>query len=156
MILSIIILFISLLLDGIITNVIKDFLSFFTISSLLIISLLNISNKKIFILSFIMGVIYDLTYMPSIFLSGFIFLFIIFLFRYFLNNKYNFIKVSIVYMLSIILNYSILILFTYFYTSYNFSYVISNLLSSFIIDYIYFIFLYLVLVDSNSYKKTSY
>lgn len=156
MILSIIILFISLLLDGIITNVVKDFFSFFTISSLLIISLLNIDSKRVFILSFITGVIYDLTYMPSIFLSGFIFLFIIFLFRYFLNNKCNFIKVSIVYILSIILNYSILILFTYFYISYNFSYVISNLLNSFIINYIYFIFLYLMLVDSNSYKKSSY
>ena len=95
--LSIILIFISIILEGIIPNIFRDIVPLFIISIIIISSTFKIESKNYYISIFILGVIYDMFYTSTIFLNGFIFLFIAYISKSLVNSQTNFIKAIFYY-----------------------------------------------------------
>ena len=74
MILAIFLLFISVFLESIIPNLIREFIPFFMIAAIIIISSFKIGDKKVYTTIFIFGVCYDLLYTNLIIFHGFLFI----------------------------------------------------------------------------------
>ncbi len=161
MITTIILFIISVLLEVVVPNVLRNITPFFVICVIAVASA-NVNNKNAFYLSsFIFGVIYDLTYTNTVFLHGFIYLFLSWLSLTFLAKKGNFIKTFLCYFILIITYLLIVILFTVFYNSYNMYDVVHILYDGLIINVIYFLIVYLTYnvtnyVFKNRFKKSSY
>lgn len=161
MITTIISFIISVLLEGILPNVLKNVNLFFIIC---IIVLGNINKKDdnfFYLICFIFGVIYDLMYTNAVFLHGFIYLFLAWLSNKILGKKKNFINMFFCYFILIITYVITLILFTLPYKSYNISKIIDLLCDGLIINVFYFIFIYLTYIVincifKNRLKKRSY
>ena len=74
MILSSLLLILSYFLESIVTNIFKNFIPFFTIATIIIVSRINLKEDKKYIFIFIFGIIYDLLYTNLLFIHGFIFM----------------------------------------------------------------------------------
>lgn len=161
MITTIISFIISVLLEGILPNVLKNVNLFFIIC---IIVMGNINKKDenfFYLICFIFGVIYDLMYTNAVFLHGFIYLFLAWLSNKILGKKKNFINMFFCYFILIIIYVISLVLFTLPYKSYNISKIIHLLCDGLIINVLYFIFVYLTYIVincifKNRLKKRSY
>lgn len=117
--LPIIIMTISLLLDGLLTNylpfLVND-LSFFTplftlISIFIIYPLYRKKEKKYFISIFILGILYDLLYTNLLFFNAVLFVFIGFIIRLIIKNfELSYMKI-ILYIVIVVVSYETLTLF---------------------------------------------
>ena len=77
---AIIILFlISLFLSSIMPNILREFIPFFMIAVIVIVSSFKVEEKNIYITCFLFGVIYDLMYTNLVIFHGFLYVFILFL-----------------------------------------------------------------------------
>ncbi len=160
MIVTIILLLISVLLEGIIPNLLRCITPFFVICIILIGGINSKNDNYFYITCFIFGIIYDLLYTNTIFLHGFIYLFLAWLSNL-IPKKSNFIK-TFFYYLSFILIYAlILFLFTFLYKSYSIINFIHILYDGLFINIIFFLISYLIYfvincIFKNRFKKRSY
>lgn len=114
--LSIIIMIISLLFDGLLTNylpyLVND-LSYFTplltlISIFIIYPLYRKQEKKYFISIFVLGLVYDLFYTNLLFFNAVLFVFIGLIIRFIVKNfELSYIKI-IIYIILIVISYELL------------------------------------------------
>lgn len=161
MIITIILLMISVLLEGILPNLLRNITPFFVISVILLGGINSKDDKTLYLTCFIFGVIYDLLYMNTIFLHGFIYLFLAWLTERMMPKKSNFIKAFLCYFLFVIIYVLILILFTILYKSYSIYRVIHILYDGLLINIIFFLLVYLTYfvincIFKNRLKKHSY
>lgn len=159
MIISFIILLVSFLLDGILSNLLKDFFCYFFITALIICSLYN-KNEKFYYIVILFGLFYDLCYTPTLFLNTFLFLIIFYLSNKILDNN-NFIKVTCCFFLLIIIYTILMYVFSLPYNILSINLLLYKFLNSIIINYCYLIFIYLIYfvikcLKGNSLKKHSY
>ena len=164
---SIIIMIVSILLDGLLTNylpyLVNDlslFTPLLTVTSIFIIyPFYKKKEKKFFITIFILGIIYDLLYTNLLFFNAILFL-IIGLVTRFINKNYelSFIKI-IIYISLIISVYEIstgLILFIYNMVPITIYKVIYKISHSLILNIIYIELLYLIIkLLPKKYKQIS-
>ena len=161
MITTIILFMLSVLLEGIIPNVLRNVTPFFVIAVIVIWGM-NFKNQRLFYyISFIFGVLYDVIYNNTLFLTGFIYVLIAFLCFNINGKKKYFIKVFFTYLLMCLLYIIIMVLFTFSYNQYNFKKVSDILCDGLIINVIYFLFIYLIYIVINCIfghrlKKSSY
>ncbi len=161
MITTIILFIISFFLEGLLPNVLRNITPYFIIC-IITISPLNVKNDRVLYLTcFISGVIYDLTYTNTLFLHGFIYLFLMLLSKMILGVKGDFIKTFACYILNILIYILIIILFTFFYKSYNIYKIIQMIYDGLIINILYFLLVYLTYfvincIFKNRLKKRSY
>ena len=90
--LTVTLLFISIILEGIIPNLLRDILPLFTVAIIIISSTFKIDDKEFYISIFLSGVVYDLFYTSTLFLNGFIFVFLAYLSKMLVDKNINFIK----------------------------------------------------------------
>lgn len=159
--LTVTLLFLSIILEGIIPNLLRDIFPLFTVAIIIISSTFKIDDKEFYISIFLSGVVYDLFYTSTLFLNGFIFVFLAYLSRILVDKNINFIKALLYYYLLSFLYIIIMFYFTYFYVPKSLIYIITIYKNNMIINSLYFSLSYLVLVGlknitSNSYKKHSY
>lgn len=159
--LTVTLLFISIILEGIIPNLLRDILPLFTVAIIIISSTFKIDDKEFYISIFLSGVVYDLFYTSTLFLNGFIFVFLAYLSKMLVDKNINFIKTLLYYYLLSFLYIIIMFYFTYFYVPKSLIYIITIYKNNMIINSLYFSLFYLVLVGlknitSNRYKKHSY
>ncbi len=98
----VILLIISFLLEGILSNLILSFVPCFMISGIVLGSLLVKSNKAYYVITIIFGIIYDLTYSSTFVLNTSIFFLISYVIKMIDNDKNYFITILKFY-LSIII-----------------------------------------------------
>lgn len=159
--LTIILLFISIILEGIIPNLLKDTMPLFIISIIIISSTFKIDNKEFYISIFLSGIIYDLFYTSTLFLNGFIFIFLAYLSKILTDKNINFIKTLFYYYLLSFLYILIMFYFTYFYVPKSLLNLLILYKNNIIINSLYFTIFYISLIGikniiSNRYKKHSY
>lgn len=160
MIITIILFIISLLLEGIIPNLLIDFVPFFLLA-VVCASSEKLKKNKYYTLIFIFGVISSLFYTTTLFLNGFIFLFLGYLLKHFLGKKDNFFKMFFTYILICIIYILIMILFTFSYNSNSLYYLGKAILNSALINILYFLIIYMIYfvknyIFSNRKNKKSY
>lgn len=161
MIALIILFIISLFLESLVPNMIREFIPFFMISSIIIASTCVKDIKDGFILVFIFGVFYDLFYTDLLFFHGFMFMLLFFLSSIIIDNKKNFFLMIFTYYLLIILYNIVMYLFTFLQSNINIISLINIVIKSLLINSLYFIFIYLLFVGikcliSNRKKKGTY
>ncbi len=147
-----IIVIISFILDNIFSRLIKYsnllYPLFSLLSLILIYPYFNRKDNNYYIFSFIFGLIYDITYTDTIFLSAFIFLSISYLLRLIFNKfNYNYLSVLLSSIFIIIyfrlVTYLILVLLNYL--NFNIITLISSIYSSLILNIIYILLVYILL-----------
>ena len=150
-----IIIFLSLILDGIISNISSILIPLFTLLSLIIIKPYYKINKNYLILSFILGILYDIAYTDLLYINAILFLligyFIIFITKRLKDNIFN---VTIISILTIIY-YRTLSYLTYIISTkdiFNINILFKSIYSSIIINIIYIIICYII--TSKKSKKT--
>lgn len=150
-----IIIFLSLILDGIISNISSILIPLFTLLSLIIIKPYYKINKNYLILSFILGILYDIAYTDLLYINAILFLligyFIIFITKRLKDNIFN---VTIISILTIIY-YRTLSYLTYIISTkdiFNINILFKSIYSSIIINIIYIIICYII--TSKTSKKT--
>ena len=132
-----VLLVISILLEGILTNLLSGFIFFFAIADIVL--LCNFSpNKNYYVYIFILGICYDLFYTSFIFLHGFIFIFLYYLNKKMFKEKNEYIKRLFIYLLSTAIYILIMIIVTTNYNNYNFYIIINMFLNSLVFNIIYF------------------
>ncbi len=159
--LLIILMVISFFLESIIPSLLSNFFPLFIIAIILIGSMFNIDDNKYYLLLFIVGIIYDLTYMNTIVLDGFIFLFIGYLARIITNADAFFIKNLFLYYVLSLTYVLFFYLFTFLYVPQNPLLLFNKILGGVAINTIYFTFMYFIFIGlkkiiSNRRKKRSY
>lgn len=141
----------SFLLDGILSRYILPtslFLPLFTIVSLVIIyPYFNNNNLKYFRYVAIIGLLYDITYLNTLFFNFFIFViigFVVGLFNYLLSN--NLCTSIIISIITIILYRIINYLFVVIFKNYSFDFMdlLESIYSSLILNIIYCIIIYII------------
>ncbi len=161
MIVTIIMFIISVFLEGLVPNLLREITPFFVIA-IIIIGSFNVKDKKIFYITcFITGVIYDLMYFNMIFLHGFIYVFLAFLSYKMLGEKSFFIKSLVSYFILIIAYVLILLLFTFLLKKRTIYEIIHLLYDGVVINILYYSLVYLVFsvinwVFGNRLKKRTY
>ncbi len=161
MIISFIILFISLFLEAIVPNLIREFIPFFMIAALVIISTFKTEEKHTYIMIFLFGVAYDLLYTDLLIFHGFLFVLFFYLINLLLKQRSNFFLMIFSYYLFIFVYFFIMTFFTFLYTNINYLKLLNFVLKSLFINSIYFIFYYLIFIGvkcliRNRSKKRSY
>ncbi len=156
-----IILFVSLISESVLPNLIREFIPFFMIGTIIITSTFNIDDKKMYIMVFIYGILYDLLYTDLIIFHGFIYLGVLFLTKFILKGTLNFFKMIFSYYLIIIIYSIIMYLFTFFIASIDFMNVFSLIIKSLLINSLVFILYYIIFIGTkclirNRRKKHSY
>ena len=165
--LGIIIIVISLIFDGLLTNYLPylpNNLSLFTpLFTLISISILypyyRKKEKYFFIMIFIIGIIYDLFYTNLIFFNGILFVIIAYLSSFIYRNyEINYLKL-IVYIILVVTTYELLtglILLVFNLVPVTISKIFYKIIHSLILNIIYGELLYLILnVLPKKYKKIS-
>lgn len=151
-----IIIIISFILDNVIASLINfDSLMYPLFSILSLILTYNHFNQRdnfYFIVSFILGLIYDIAYTDTVFLNAFIFLLLAYLLRKaFTKIVYNYLSVLLISISTIIyyrlITYIILVIVKYI--NFNFLFLLKGIYSSLIINFIYISVVYLI----NNSKK---
>lgn len=161
MIISFIILFISLFLEAIVPNLIREFIPFFMIAALVIISTFKTEEKHTYLMIFLFGVTYDLLYTDLLIFHGFLFVLFFYLINLLLKQRSNFFLMIFSYYLFIFAYSAIMVFFTFLYTNINYLKLLNFVLKSLFINSIYFIFYYLIFIGAkclirNRSKKRSY
>ena len=161
MITSIFLFIISFILEIIVPNLIKEFIPFFIISSIVISNVLIKDEKKLFILIFAVGILYDLFCTDLIFFHAFIFTFLSGLTKIIIKDKKNIMIILPAYFLLIIIYCFIMYLFSLVCTNISIIKVINVLYKSLLINFIYFIFIYMIFIGikcliCNITKKRTY
>lgn len=146
---SIIILIISFLLEGVLSNYLPHFLSpLFTLTSLIIIHSLLDDNEKYYKYAFLIGFVYDLFYTDTIIFHALIFLFMAFIIsklNLVLSDNYvNLILITIL-LIAIyrVVTYLLLVLVSTM--SFSLYSLIFSILNSIIINVIYSVILFFIL-----------
>ena len=145
MIIVIILFLLSLLLSSIMPNVLKDFYPFFMIAVIVIVSTFKVSKNKLYISTFLFGIIYDLTYTDLVFFHGFLFSFILYL-SFVIIKRINFLTCFLSYYLMIIIYGIIMFLFSFLAFNLSFLNVFNTMLKSLFINSFFFIVLYLAFI----------
>lgn len=161
MIVAGIILFISLFLESVLPNLIREFIPFFMIGTIVIISTFNTDDNKMCMMVFISGILYDLLYTDLIIFHGFIYLGVLLLSKLILKKSNNFFLMIFTYYLLVIIYSIIMYLFTFFISNVDFIKVFSLILKSLFINSLVFIFYYIIFIGTkclirNRRKKHSY
>lgn len=161
MIFAIILFFISLFLELLIPNLIKNFVPFFILTSIIITTLLVEEEKKCYILLFIYGIIYDLISADTLLLNAFLFITLGFITRKLINNGINFIKAFFIYIMEVLLYIVFMMFFTILYSSNNYIMFFSNIISSILTNICYFTLSYACFIGikclvSNTKKNSTY
>jgi len=134
---------ISFILDNIFSNLINYdslFYPLFTLLSLILIyPKYNKKDNRYFIISFIIGLIYDIV-LNTLFLNSFIFLLLSYILRIIFNKiKYNYLSILFISILSIIyyriVNYIILVILNYL--EFNIFTLFKSICSSILLNIIY-------------------
>lgn len=155
-----IILILSFILDGVLSLIFPFntnlFVSTFSLLSLIFIYPFIKENKNYIIISFIFGLIYDITYTNTILLNGFIFLLISFiiikLYKIFTMNIFNMIIISICLIISYrTMTYLFLLIVSN--NLFDIKNLFESIYSSLILNVIYIIFNYCILTRKR-FKKT--
>ena len=167
MIISLIIVLISLLLDGILTNYLPYLytdLSIFTplltlVSIFMIYPFFKKKEKTYFIIIFIIGIIYDLLYTNLLFFNGVLFIIIGLLIKY-IYKTYEMTPVRLILYIAIIISsYELLtglILLIYNVVPVTFYKIIYKIINSLLLNIIYGELIYLIIkLIPNKYKKIS-
>lgn len=141
---------ISIFLDNLISifiNTNSIFFPLFTLLSIIFLNLLNIEDFHYFLLTFIIGFVYDIFFSNSIFMNTSIFLFLgLIIYLIFKKINYNFFNVLITSILIIIL-YRIITYFLFLLNSnvyFNINIIFKGIYSSLIINIIYIIVVYFI------------
>lgn len=164
---SLIIIIVSLLLDGLLTNylpyLVND-LSLFTplltlVSIFVIYPFYRKKEKKYFLIVFILGIIYDLLYTNLLFFNAILFLIIGLLTKYIYKNfEINYLKI-IIYTIIIITLYEILtaiLIILFSLVPINFSKIIYKIFHSLVLNIIYTEICYLIIkIIPKKYKRIS-
>jgi len=141
---------ISFILDNIVSNLINYdsiFYPLFTLLSLILIyPNYNKKDKKYYIISFILGLIYDIT-LNTLFLNTFIFLLLAYILRLIFSKiKYNYLSVLFISILSIIyyrtVTYVVLLILNYL--EFNIHTLFKSIYSSILLNIIYVTIFYLL------------
>ena len=157
MIITFLFLLISVLLEGIVSNVFKDITPFFVLAVILISSLNMKNNKKYYMLLIIIGVIYDLLYTNSLIIHAYIYVLIGYLISQNDMKKNNIIKLIGNYFLCILIYTLLMIVFTFAYTKYSLNIIINILFNGLIINLVYLLIIYLLYkIIGNRFIKKSY
>lgn len=161
MITTIVLFIISILLEGILPNVLKNVNLFFIISVIVLGNINKKDDKFFYLICFIFGVIYDLLYTNTIFLHGFIYLFLAWTCSKVISKKNNFINMFFCYVFLMITYVMTLIIFTLPYNSYSIIKIIHLFYDDFIINVFYFLIIYITYfaincIFKNRLKKRSY
>lgn len=149
---------ISFLLDNLVSNFISIKGIFYPLFSLLSLVIVYPYNKKNYLkISFIIGLLYDITYTDTLFLNAFIFLIsAYFIKQIFKKIEYNYISYLFASLLIILFyrisTYSILLIITY--TSFDISILLKSIYSSIIINIIYLTIVYIIINRKLIFKKT--
>lgn len=156
MIITFLFLLISVLLEGIFSNVFKDITPFFVLAVILISSLNMKNNKKYYMLLIIIGVIYDLLYTNSLIIHAYIYVLIGYLISQNDMKKNNIIKLIGNYFLCILIYTLLMIVFTFAYTKYSLNIIINILFNGLIINLVYLLIIYLLykIIGNRFIKKT--
>ena len=149
MIIYSIFLLISLFLESIIPNLINNFIPFFIISLIILVNIFNLDLRKIVIITFIFGVLYDLLYTDFIILHGFLFAFILYVTSSFINDRKNFFLMLVFYYVSCVFYSLFIYLISFLYTNVYILDIVNIFLSSIIINTMYFIIIYLIFILVN-------
>lgn len=152
MIFTIIVLILSILLEIISSLLFKNTILFLILADIILLYGINKSEKRYFIIIFIIVILFGILYKVSLFLDGFIYVFIIYIFKNLIHNKYNFIRLFLVYNLSILIYVIITYLFS-FYSNINIISIILLIKNNLIFNYIYFIVLYLIIYIIYYFKR---
>lgn len=143
---AIIILFlISLFLSSIMPNILREFIPFFMIAVIVIVSSFKVEEKNIYITCFLFGVIYDLMYTNLVIFHGFLYVFILFLCKMILKNNNFFLYVFTYYLMVVIYNITMFV-FAVLCTNVNVNYIINMGVKSIFINSIFFVILYLLFI----------
>jgi len=167
MIISLIIILVSLLLDGILTNFLPYLytnLSIFTplltlVSIFMIYPFFRKKEKTYFIIIFIVGIIYDLFYTNLLFFNGVLFVIIGLLIKY-IYKTYEITPVRLILYIAIIISsYELLtgiILLIYNVVPVTFYKIFYKIVNSLLLNIIYGELIYLIIkLIPNKYKKIS-
>ena len=167
MIISLIIIIVSLLLDGILSNFLPYLytnLSIFTplftlVSIFMIYPFFKKKEKTYFILIFIVGIIYDLLYTNLLFFNGVLFITIGLLIKY-IYKTYEITPLRLIlYIIILITSYEFLtslVLLIYNVVEVTFYKVFYKIINSLVLNIIYSEIIYLIIkIIPNKYKKIS-
>lgn len=139
-----ILLLISILLEGILPNLLSGFIFFFVIADIVL--LCNFAlDKNCYVYIFILGIFYDFFYTSFIFLHGFIFLFLYYLIKKLFKEENGYIKQLFIYLLSTAIYILIMIIVTINYNNYDFYMLINMFLTSLVFNIMYFSLSYFVI-----------
>ncbi len=145
--------FISFILESLSTNLFKEFMPFFILGVITIISVSKLSKKRIIILLFIVGVLYDLFYTNFIFLHGVIYVLLFYLANFILKEKNNFFIKLLTYYLMVFIYCLIMIFYSIIISNVNIIKLIIIIGKSLLANSIYFIFLYIIFIGIKCLNK---
>ncbi len=145
--------FISFVLESLSTNLFKEFMPFFILGVITIISVSKLSNKQIVILLFIVGVLYDLFYTNFIFLHGIIYVLLFYFINFILKGKKNFFAMIFTYYLMTLIYCLIMTFYSIITSNVNITKLIMIIGKSLLANSIYFIFLYITFIGIKCLTK---
>ncbi len=126
---------------------------FFILGVITIISVSKLSKKRIIILLFIVGVLYDLFYTNFIFLHGVIYVLLFYLANFILKEKNNFFIMLLTYYLMVFIYCLIMIFYSIIISNVNIIKLIIIIGKSLLANSIYFIFLYITFIGIKCLTK---
>ncbi len=152
---------ISLLISSIVPNIIREFVPFFMIAVIIIISSFKIDDKRKYIITFIFGVLYDLFYTNLVVFHGFIFVIILLFSKLIIKASKNFFKMIFTFYLMVFCYSVLMYLFSFLYTNLNLLTLINTIIKSFLINSVFFILIYILFIGikcliSNRRKTLTY
>lgn len=152
---------ISFYLEGILGNIINTnyLIPLFSILSLIIIYPYLFNQKKeYFIICFIIGILYDISYTDTLFLNAFIFLiigYIISVINIFITNNILNVTIMSIIIVSLYRIFTYLVLIFINYIDKDINMLINSITSSLLINIVYIIIMYII-TDLISKKKGIY
>ena len=152
---------ISLLISSIVPNIIREFVPFFMIAVIIIISSFKIDDKRKYIITFIFGVLYDLFYTNLVVFHGFIFVIILLFSKLIIKASKNFFKMIFTFYLMVFCYSVLMYLFSFLYTNLNLLTLINTIIKSLLINSVFFILIYILFIGikcliSNRRKTLTY
>ena len=145
--------FISFILESLSTNLFKEFMPFFILGVITIISISKLSKNRIIILLFIVGILYDLSYTNFIFLHGVIYVLLFYFVSFILKGKNNFFAMIFTYYLMVFIYSLVMIFYSIIIFNVNIIKLITIIGKSLLVNSIYFILLYITFIGIKCLTK---
>lgn len=145
--------FISFILESLSTNLFKEFMPFFILGVITIISVSKLSKNRIIILLFIVGILYDLSYTNFIFLHGVIYVLLFYFASFILKGKNNFFAMIFTYYLMVFIYSLVMIFYSTIIFNVNIIKLITIIGKSLLVNSIYFILLYITFIGIKCLTK---